>query len=431
MKRIERTRVQFICIILSLLSFVYLYEFGTSIFGSSECSEKLTQPQRLWTDGDAYTFKPKDQLSIGESDVVVAIFSGDSFIETRVRVIVKTWRQHFTNIVVFADSNRFNDTSYGVKIVACCPNAIYTNIGLTQYKWKYIPMKLYEMYPNMQYYLFVDDDTYVYKRGFLAYLHSANIPRPDENVVVISKFVAFTKKWSERRCTKIAQALNTEPELVGCLKEDFMLIPGGIMFFTHRAIHRLADPILIQQCIDDLNVLDSQGKYPFGGRYQIEKNNPDNNKTAYYNQDHLFSWCIQGRSRGKVLKSAAFYFYGGNILRGFRKNVLVEHFFGEGRDCYEKDWWETGLVAVHQIKDPKVISWIHKQCFIKNRMQIEEAPFGSRITWNTTSGKKLEHIKLTKKGYHELGANDERELAEASMDILEPSRSEKDMPAGT
>lgn len=336
---------------------------------------------------------------------MLLFFSGDPFIESRVDAIISSWFLDFPNGIIFADTTRTithldkNNVTHEITIEKCCPQPIYTNLALTQYKWKYVPIKLFEKFPQAQYYLLVDDDSYVYKKGLMKLINDGGIPSPEENAVVVSKFAAFSKPWSERRCRKVSESIFDTPENVGCLDTDFILIPGGIMMFTHEGLRKMANPFLITQCIDDLAVMDARGHYPYGGRYKMEKEG----KKAYYNQDHLFSWCIQGRSRGKVIRSTSFYFYGGNKWHGFQANVLVDHFFKtdlKTSECDESDWWETGLSAVHQLKDPWLLNWIRQECFEKENSlyeDVSELEFGVRVSWNTTTGKKLDKNRFRKK----------------------------------
>merc|ERR1711879_1073369 len=84
-------------------------------------------------------------------------------------------------------------------------------------------------------------------------------------------------------------------------------------------------------------------------------------------------WCIQGRIKGKIIKTDMFWFFGGNIARGFLRNVVRgnfkfennTHFDEDGKEIYNcqlEEWWEHNLGAVHQCKKYKVVPWIHRNC---------------------------------------------------------------------
>eukprot|EP00494_Astrolonche_serrata_P022682 UN22939 len=113
----------------------------------------------------------------------------------------------FPNVVVFADTDNHAEGVY-----SCCPNDIYKNLGTSQYKWKFIPNKLFKMYPFAQYYFLVDDDVFLYKEGVMEFLRQKS-PKPSDNTVVVSQYAAFaSKEWSKRRCEKLSKTLSTSPE---------------------------------------------------------------------------------------------------------------------------------------------------------------------------------------------------------------------------
>ena len=92
--------------------------------------------------------------------------------------------------------------------------------------FRYIPFILFKEFPNAQYYLIVDDDTYIFPEIILKYIHEGeDAPKPSDLSLVVPSSASFTRPWSARQCRKIRSAL--KQKIPGC--EEFFLIPGGIM----------------------------------------------------------------------------------------------------------------------------------------------------------------------------------------------------------
>ena len=68
------------------------------------------------------------------------------------------------------------------------------------------------------------------------------------------------------------------------------------MLFTAAAVKRFSDANILLQCIDDLETLYSQDILLWDGL----------KKSAMYNQDWLFCWCLQVRMGGTVYLDNAF-----------------------------------------------------------------------------------------------------------------------------
>ena len=71
---------------------------------------------------------------------------------------------------------------------------------------------------------------------------------------------------------------------------------------------------------------------------------------SFYNQDHLFSWCLQARLSGKIIHNYdIFAFYGGSKRLYFELNILVKRLETDWFHCEVQNWIDHKLAIVHKL----------------------------------------------------------------------------------
>ncbi|KAL1499334.1 hypothetical protein AB1Y20_011541 [Prymnesium parvum] len=185
--------------------------------------------------------------------------AGGSKSSHRFRALRASWAPLFRQLVVFES---------------------HTNVARVQQIWKYVPQRLYAQFPRAHFYLIVDDDVFINQRLLLEYIRFL-----DPNAVALygPGFCDWgVKKQLKERIKRVLPGLHIP---------DFIhIVIGGIMLFTAEAVRRFSDATTLMQCIDDLETLYSHKVMLWDGL----------KKSAMYNQDWLFCWCLQVRMRGVV-----------------------------------------------------------------------------------------------------------------------------------
>ena len=183
---------------------------------------------------------------------------------TRWRALEATWVSLFDHLMVFES---------------------HTNLARVQQVWKYLPQRLYERFPAADFYLIVDDDVFLNHRLVTDFIQHRD---PSEVALYGPGFCDWGVRSEVRRQ---ASKLLDHP------MPDFIhMVIGGIMLFTSAAVRRFSEPMVVMRCIDDLETLYGKKILLWGGL----------KRSALYNQDWLFCWCLQVRMRGKVHIDAAF-----------------------------------------------------------------------------------------------------------------------------
>jgi len=287
-----------------------------------------------------------------EIDLVLVVVSGGKTAEN-LKALQETWFQLVDDfpLLIFSDKQTIPSLNYIDPDPAISHYS--QNLDFAQYKWKYLPPKLLNLYPHSRYYLVVDDDVFLYPSNVLSFVQNLTLDPWKEAVVIGAD--SFSTGFKQLECLMLKATLNfTNEQLLPC--KSWTLIPGGSMLFTHEALRRLADPWILHRCVDDLLMLRAAEVYPYLGGYN----------QSYYNQDHLFSWCLQVRMGGSVQHfDDPFVFYGGGTGRFgrlyFEMNVLTQRLKTDWFHCTVKNWKDHGLAVVHKI-DAKIVNEIWEQC---------------------------------------------------------------------
>jgi len=353
----KQARGLFVLFILLFLIFLLSFDIFLRIFPLEVAPSIILAPEQNEQPFAVPSFNFKDLppppplnfRNLSLHDFAFGIVSSKSH-RNKTLALKETWLTMVDNYVIYADED---DEELG--LTRCCPRTSYGAVGPAQQKFKYIPMKLIERFPDKHFYLILDDDVLLHPHSLVEWVQRRRL-RSKDLVIVCPEEDWQTWGRIRGKCDHVKETLGND--VPNC--NTHYLIPGAIMIFTRASLIQLADPLRLLECLDDLQTLDANNGYPYGGRYG-----------NFYNQDHLFSWCFQVRLGGTVLRDGnAFIYDGGPSILGFESQLWKRHQI-KLRECTSDSWVEKGLVGVHHLF-PITIKQAWKFCRFRELDEEEE-----------------------------------------------------------